>query len=65
MDWFDINCMLGPTSTDREPSFRTPEALLAEMDRAGIAEALVYASQARMAHPSDGNAQIVEATRVE
>ena len=63
MDWFDINCMLGPTNTDREPSFRTPEALLAEMDRAGIAEALVYASQARMAHPNDGNAGIVEATR--
>ena len=30
MDWFDINCMLGPTNTDREPSFRTPEALLEE-----------------------------------
>ena len=63
MDWFDINCMLGPTNTDRESSFRTPEALLAEMDRAGIAEALVYAIPARMAHPSDGNARIVEATR--
>ena len=63
MNPFDINCMLGPTNTDREPSFRTPEVLLAEMDRVGIAEALVYASQARMAHPVDGNARIVEGTR--
>ena len=63
MNSFDINCMLGPTNTDREPSFRTPEALLAEMDRVGIAEALVYASQARMAHPADGNAAVVEAVR--
>ena len=58
---FDINCMLGPTNTNREPSFRTPEALLSEMDRVGISEALVYASQALMAHPADGNAWIVEA----
>ncbi|MDP6116228.1 MAG: amidohydrolase family protein [Planctomycetota bacterium] len=63
MNSFDINCMLGPTSTNREPSFRTAEALLAEMDRIGIADALVYASQARMAHPSDGNARILEMTR--
>ena len=63
MNAFDINCMLGPTPTDREPSFRTADALLAEMDRVGIAEALVYASQARMAHPSDGNACILEATQ--
>lgn len=49
---FDCNVMLGPTNTERVPSFRTAEALLAEMDRVGIAEALVYASQARMAqHP--------------
>lgn len=63
MNFFDINCMLGPTNTDREPSFRTPDALLVEMDRVGIAEALVYATQARMAHPVDGNAKIVEMTR--
>lgn len=63
MNCFDINCMLGPTDTNREPSFRTPEDLLAEMDRVGIAEALVFASQARMAHPTDGNAAILEAVR--
>jgi predicted TIM-barrel fold metal-dependent hydrolase len=63
MSYFDINCMLGPTNTNREPGFRTPEALIAEMDRVGIAEALVYASQARMAHPADGNVRIVEITR--
>ena len=63
MDIFDMNCMLGPTRTDREPCFRTPEALLAEMDRVGIAEALVYASHAAMGHPADANAWVVEATR--
>ncbi len=63
MDIFDMNCMLGPTRTDREPCFRTPEALLAEMDRVGIAEALVYASHVAMGHPADGNAWVVEATR--
>jgi len=55
--------MLGPTNTDREPAFRTAGALLAEMDRVGIAEALVYASQARMAHPADGNTCILDMVR--
>ena len=63
MNAFDINCMLGPTNTNREPAFRTAEALLAEMDRVGIAEALVYASQARMAHPADGNARVLDMIR--
>ncbi len=62
MDIFDMNCMLGPTRTDREPAFRTPEALLSEMDRLGIAEALVYASHGVMGHPAEGNAWVVEAT---
>jgi predicted TIM-barrel fold metal-dependent hydrolase len=53
--------MLGPTNTERVPSFRTATELLAEMDRVGIAEALVYASQARLAHPSDGNAALLDA----
>jgi predicted TIM-barrel fold metal-dependent hydrolase len=61
MGFLDINCMLGPTNTD--PSFRTADILLAEMDRAGIEEALVYASKARLAHPADGNARIVEMTK--
>ena len=63
MSFFDINCMLGPTNTNREPSFRTPEDLLTEMDRVGIAEAVVYASQARMSHPSDGNGRVLEMIR--
>ena len=63
MSYFDINCMLGPTNTNREPSFPTPGDLLTEMDRVGIAEALVYASQAKMSHPSDGNARVLEMVR--
>ena len=60
---FDVNCMLGPTNTNREPAFRSAGDLLAEMDRVGIAESLVYASQARMAHPADGNGMILEMTK--
>ena len=63
MHIFDMNCMLGPTRTDREPCFRTSGALLAEMDRLGISEALVHASHAEMGHPADANARVVEATR--
>ena len=63
MDIFDMNVMLGPTRTDREPCFRTPGALLAEMDRLGISEALVHATHAEMGHPEDANAWVVKATR--
>jgi predicted TIM-barrel fold metal-dependent hydrolase len=63
MGIFDLNCMLGPSATNREPSFRTPEDLLCEMDRTGIGEALVYASTAVISHPNDGNAEILRATR--
>ncbi len=62
MTYFDLNCMLGPTP-GREPGFPTAAALLAEMDRAGIAEALVYSSLARYAHPEDGNLRVLDDTR--
>lgn len=60
LHFFDFNCMLGPTNTNREPSFQTAGQLLAEMDRVGIGEALVYSSLARYAHPADGNARLME-----
>ncbi|MBI3919927.1 MAG: amidohydrolase family protein [Armatimonadetes bacterium] len=63
MSFFDLNCMLGPTNTNREPSFRTADSLLAEMDRVGIREALVYSSLSYYAHPSDGNAWLMDAIR--
>lgn len=56
---FDSNCMLGPTSTNSEPCLRSAQALLREMDRVGIEDALVFASQAVMAHPADGNPRVV------
>ncbi len=59
-DLFDINVMLGPTPTDSEPSFKTADDLLREMDRMGIAEALVYSSHARYCHPREGNLQLLE-----
>lgn len=55
MRLLDINVMLGPTPTDAEPSLKTIEDLLREMDRLGIAEALVYSSEARYCHPREGN----------
>ena len=63
MRFFDINCMLGPTNTNREPAFQTVPQLLSEMDRLGIDEALVYSSLSRHAHPADGNAWLMEALR--
>ena len=60
---FDANVMLGPTNTDREPSFRTPEELLAEMDRLGIGDSLVYSSQARMGDPAAGNLLLLDQIR--
>lgn len=63
LNFFDINSMLGPTNTNREPSFRTVPELLAEMDRVGIAEALVYPSLSRQAHPADGNEWLIETLR--
>lgn len=65
LDLFDINCMVGPTNTNREPAFKDAVELLAEMDRLGIAEALVYSSLARYAHPNDGNAHLMEMIRGE
>ena len=60
LNFFDINCMLGPTNTNREPSFRSAPELLSEMDRLGIEDALVYSSLSRFAHPADGNARLME-----
>jgi len=60
MNFFDCNCMLGPTATNRENSFASADALLAEMDKLSIAEALVYSSLAYQAHPSDGNERLIK-----
>ena len=60
MNFFDCNCMLGPTATNREKPFDSADALLAEMDRVGIAESLVYSSLAYQAHPADGNERIIK-----
>ena len=59
----DANCMLGPTNTNREPSFRTPDQLLEEMDRLRIGEALVYSSLARMGDPVAGNRLLLNQIR--
>lgn len=59
MSLFDINVMLGPTATDSEPSLPTVDDLLREMDRQGIAEALVYSSHAQHGHPREGNRELL------
>jgi len=65
MNFFDFNCMLGPTNTNREPAFQTVAELISEMDRLGIDEAMVYSSLSRHAHPADGNAWLMDAIRDE
>lgn len=57
---FDSNCMLGRRSIHTPlDTPTTPEALLAEMDRLGIAEALVYHAMALDGHPPEGNARLM------
>jgi len=63
LKFLDLNCMLGPTNTNREPSFQQVEELLGEMERVGISEALVYSSLSRYAHPADGNAWLMKQLR--
>ena len=51
---FDANCMFGRLSIHTPLNApTTPEALLAEMDRLGIAEALVYHGMALDGNPPE------------
>ena len=57
---FDANCMLGRRSIHTPLEVPTTAAeLLAEMDRLGIAEALVYHAMALDGHPAEGNARLM------
>ena len=60
---FDVNVMLGPTNTNREPGFGTPGQLLEGMDRLGIGDALVYSSQAWMGDPAAGSRLLMDQIR--
>lgn len=60
MNLFDSNCMLGRRSIHTPLGTpTTPAELLAEMDRLGIAEALVYHAMAIDGHPPEGNARLM------
>lgn len=64
MKLFDSNCLLGRrtvhTSSLRQPT--DTAALLAEMDRLGIAEALVCHATAIDGHPAEGNRRLLAET---
>lgn len=62
---FDCNVMLGPTSTRLGGAFSTPGALIAEMDRLGIAEALVHHALSKELHAPTGNAALLMETEAE
>jgi len=57
---FDANCMLGRRSihTPLGTPITAPQ-LVAEMDRLGIGEALVYHGMALDGHPAEGNARLM------
>lgn len=57
---FDCNCMIGPSRTPQPGAPETASALLAEMDRLGIAEVLVYHSVARSYSPAEGNEMLLK-----
>lgn len=58
--FFDANCMVGKwgTYSDRFPCGR--QALIKEMDKYNIGEALVYAAQSREYHPIAGNEALMK-----
>jgi predicted TIM-barrel fold metal-dependent hydrolase len=62
MRLFDANSQIGPWPTEAL-AFQDVQGLLAEMDRLGIDQALVYHSLAWQSVPSIGNAQLMEAIR--
>src|SRR6266545_200282 len=59
LQFFDANCRLGPGTLTVAAAPITPAQLGEEMDRVGIAEALVYHSHAAQYAPGEGNAQLV------
>lgn len=56
---FDCNCALGSASLLPERAPCTAADLLAEMDRFGISEALVYHNLAREHDPAEGNSRLL------
>ncbi len=62
MGFFDVNAAIGRVPNSRK-GFDTAEALLAEMDRLGITEALVHHRLAEDADIMKGNAALMEAIR--
>ena len=62
MELFDAGCMIGPWPTEAL-AYEDAAGLLREMDRVGIARALVYHSLAWQHRPSAGNAALMEAIR--
>jgi len=61
---FDARCTIGRHLTLREGGRSTAAELLEDMDRHGIAEALVLDSLARELHPEPGNARLLDAIGV-
>jgi hypothetical protein len=56
---FDVNCAVGPWPTDR-PAYETVDGLLSEMERLGIARALVSHTLAQSFNPPQGNQMLTE-----
>lgn len=60
--FFDAKCRVGRHLTLQQGGPHTAEDLVAELDRYGIAEALVLDPLSRENHPDDGNRRILEVT---
>ncbi len=58
--FFDCNTRIGPWVNRRPWQFTTSEGLLQEMDRVGIAEALVHSAIASDHAPAVGNRELME-----
>ena len=60
LSFFDCDCILGRRNKVQPGSFWETDQLLAEMDRLGIAKALVYHAEALEYHPTPGNFTLME-----
>ncbi|GAH38699.1 unnamed protein product, partial [marine sediment metagenome] len=60
MGLFDCNCFIGPRSADVPGVDGSPGALVEEMDRLGIDQALVCHVMAKELHPLEGNEAVLK-----
>jgi hypothetical protein len=60
LNYFDCNCSIGRFAVPQPQSFFTADELIAEMDYAGVDQALVYHTWSREYSPAEGNTLLMK-----